>query len=175
MNRGIPVDPPRQRPTPLQEGPGKVPGFLLGGDDPTVGNPVEDTEGEERSADTLVDAEDDDPGAGLLRAVDDLGRQVSGATQGPSPGMSATTMIRQTMPATTVFPPKRRAVMVAMVPLPGITPTTPAARFPRPRPNLNRVKALFLGGQERFTLSGGGGAGSTLPSPGGRGLQLPPA
>ena len=26
---------------PLQEGPGKVPGFLLGRDDPIVGNPVE--------------------------------------------------------------------------------------------------------------------------------------
>ena len=27
-----------QAPSPLQEGPGKVPGFLLGGDDPVVGN-----------------------------------------------------------------------------------------------------------------------------------------
>ena len=65
--------------TPLQEGPGKVPGFVLGGDDPIVGNPVEDIESEERSADVVVDAEHDDLGAGLLRAVDDLGEQVSGA------------------------------------------------------------------------------------------------
>ena len=63
----------------MQEGPGKVPGFLLGRDDPIVGNPVEDIESEERSADTIVEAEDDDLGAGLLRAVDDLGQQVSGA------------------------------------------------------------------------------------------------
>ena len=64
---------------PLQEGPGKVPGFLLGRDDPTVGHSVEDVESEERSADPVVDAEDDDLGAGLLRAVDDLGQEVSGA------------------------------------------------------------------------------------------------
>ena len=64
---------------PLQKGPGKVPGFLLGRDDPIVGNPVEDIESEERSADTVVDAEHDDLGAGLLRAVDDLGEQVGGA------------------------------------------------------------------------------------------------
>ena len=40
---------------PLQEGPGKLPGFLLGRDDPTVGNPVEDVEGEQRSADAVAE------------------------------------------------------------------------------------------------------------------------
>ena len=71
----------------LQEGPGKAPGFLLGRDDPTVGNPVEDIEGEERPADAVIDAEHDNLGAGLPCAVDDPGRQVSGMyeTQRPTP------------------------------------------------------------------------------------------
>ena len=71
----------------LREGSGKAPGFLLGRDDPTVGNPVEDIEGEERSADAVIDAEPDDPGAGPPRAVDDPGRQVSDMyeTQRPTP------------------------------------------------------------------------------------------
>ena len=47
-------------------------------------------------------------------------------------------MTRQMMPATTVLPPKLREVMVAMVPLPGITPTIPAATLPRPRPKSSR-------------------------------------